>query len=168
MKAKTLVTAVILILTATFGLAQESMTAKESLDYFTGTWVSEYEYPGMGTVREENTYTRTDDENMLKLNVAVFSGGKQIDTGEGWIKYLPEEDIVIAEVSSEAMNEVYSNREISRIGNVVWLEGHGGKMMPHFRVKMIVTSEDSFDWNMYLPKDGDWSEAMTVTYNRKK
>lgn len=141
--------------------------AKASMKYWLGTWETEYEYPGMGTIKEVATYTMG-GENTINMTLKVYQGDKEIDQGKGWIKYDAEKDILYSEVDSEAMGEVYTSREISREGDVIWMEGEGGASMPHYRIKMTVLDEDSFDWSMYVPAGEDWNELMTVTYHRKK
>jgi hypothetical protein len=149
--------------------AQETMTPQESLEYYIGTWETEYSYPGLGDVREETRYWWGEDKNTVLLEVKVYNKeGEMIDSGEGWIKYNPETGETHNQVNSTAMNEVYTSKEIKREGNEIWFEGEGGQMMPHYRVKMTYKGPDTMGWAIFIPQDEAWTEMMSIDYHRVK
>jgi hypothetical protein len=161
-----IVVILMLAVVAAPGYAQDEMTWKENLDYYLGNWETEYEYPGYGQMREEVEYTPGEDEFTINISFKVFAEGEQIDQGTGWIKYDPEEEIVHSSVTSEVENTLITSRQVKHEGNVTWMEGEGGEMMPEFRIKITIVDEDRYDWKMYVPQGEDWSEIMEVTYYR--
>ena len=154
---------------ASLASAQMNVAAKDVLSYLSGSWTTEYTFPGVGLVREETTYSKGANANTLKITINVFSGEKQIDSGTGSISYDPATNTVSSDVNSNMTGAVYTSHEVKRDGAITWLEGTSDDpMMAKFRVKIVVDSKDSHTWSMYLPDGDGWKQFMTTVYHRDK
>ena len=152
-----------------FASAQMNVAAKDVLSYLSGSWITEYEFPGVGLVREETIYSKGINANTLNITINVFSGEKQIDSGTGSISYDPATNTVSSDVNSKMTGAVYTSHEVKRDGATTWLEGTSDDpMMAKFRVKIIVDSKDSHTWSIYLPDGEGWKKFMTTVYHRDK
>ena len=152
-----------------FASAQMNIAAKDVLAYLSGSWITEYEFPGVGLVREETTYSKSTNANTLNISINVFSGEKQIDSGTGSISYDPTTNTVSSDVNSNMTGAVYTSHEVKRDGAITWLEGTSDDpMMAKFRVKIVVDTKDSHTWSIYLPDGDGWKQFMTTVYHRDK
>ena len=170
MSKRTVLTGIIALLVAAgAATAQIDLSAKDTIKYLQGSWVTEYEFPGMGTVREEATYSPGEEANTLKVEFKVFSGGQQIDSGEGTVKYDPATNTISSATKSETTGAVYESHEVGREGAVTWMEGTSkDPMMARYRIRIVADSKSAHTWTMYMPVGDGWKELLTCTYTRTK
>ena len=127
-----------LLVLANYAAAQIDLSAKDMISYLKGSWVTEYEFPGMGTIREEATYSQGSDANTLTIEFKVFSGGQQIDSGEGTVTYDPATNMISSSTKSEMTGVVYTSKEFKRDGAAIWMEGSSkDPMMAKYRIRIV-------------------------------
>lgn len=166
-KHSVLLGSICLMILASAAAAQIDLTAKDTIAYLKGSWVTEYEFPGVGMVREEVTYSPGNDANTLAVDFKVFSGGQQIDGGKGHVTYDPATNTVSSATKSEVTGEVYTSKEYKREGSVCWMEGTSkDPAMSKYRIKIVADSKEAHTWIMYMPNGDDWKELLTTTYKR--
>jgi len=136
------------------------------LGYLIGTWEGRYEAPGQGIVTERVIYTRA-SESLLNVKGSVTNAqGKQIEGGTGTVQFDPTQNKVTMRVSSQNAVDPFFSIQVKHEGNVLWMDGVAGAVMPHFRTKIVFVDQNTYEVTTFLPEGHGWKQIASAAYKR--
>lgn len=163
--------AVLLLLMAAAPAAAQTGTPLDEFAWLVGgTWVAEVKNPeGKTTLRIESTCRWSENRRQIRFVTHFITPEKDVPRYEGFYAFHPGKKKVAYWYTDE--KGAFSEGTAQSSGDTAEFElenvSPSGQTMP-IRSTIWREGDDAYSWKAYVQKDGQWTEAVSLRYVRRK
>ncbi len=171
-KAVALVAAIVLLLGAGALGAQSTPAQDNPLDQIGwmvgGKWVAQVKSQDGSPLTIETTIRWADNKRSIKFLTVFRSEKETVPRYEGFYGWHPARKSLAFWYFDNRGNFTEGTaradgNQVEQEFEIIQVDGQAQK----YRSRILRQGQDAYLWNLYVPKAGEWNEAMSVRYTRQ-